>query len=191
MQSKRPQVGFIAKRRREVSAFAAAAEPTAPLPTTSFSLPSSSARCEAAWHEDMDKEVKFLQEKRFDNLVEAVLDGSVDPRRLTVSMLDLVVREVRRRQHEAGKDERKEARQAARAADRPPLFSGQKYVVEETLAVSLGEAFFSALAAQYPTATRVWDYFAATAFIVTDVVQYSKSIAWAVGLLGAAVMDVE
>ena len=189
MQSKRPQVGFIAKRRREVSAFAAAAEPTAPL--TSFSLPSSSSRCEETWHEDMDKEVNFLQQKRFDNLVEAVLDGSVDPQRLTVGMLDLVVREVRRRQHEAGKDERKEARQAARAADRPPLFSGQKYVVEETLAVSLGEAFFSALAAQYPTATRVWDYSAATAFIVTDVVQYSKSIAWAVGLLGAAVMDVE
>ncbi len=133
----------------------------------------------------------FLQEKKFDNLVEAVLDGSVDPRRLKVDMLDLVVREIRRRQHESAKDERKEARQAARAALGPPSFSGQTCMVEGALVASLGEPFLTALAQQYPTATRVWDCATATCFIVADVTAIAKSIAWAAGLRGAAVMDME
>ena len=177
------EVGFLEKRRRIIDA-AVVASPVSS--TALLSVP----RDHATWAAGHDKEFTFLLEKRFDRLVDAVLNGSQAPEKLSLEMLDIVVREVRRRKHESDAQGRKRQRQVDIAALKSPTFDNAKYFIDpDIMRMPDIDRLVGELRVAYPRSVHAQDRWEGDMLIAKDPVHLGMFNSWAVGLRGIAVVD--
>ncbi len=125
--------------------------------------------------------------KRFDALCDSVLNGSMDAEELSDDLLEIVVKEIRRRQRTRGKG-RKSAKPRAVKSVAP--ISGHQVYVELEEVSTLGEEMVSR-ALRSVGARRCEDRLQASFFWVRDPLHPGQWTDWHCGLSGGTLVDAD
>ena len=174
------EIGFLKRRRDAVSAMKSASSSSSSSRPVASSSVSMAAAAPLALTSSHEKELDHLREKEFDRLVDAVLNGSVQGERLPTDMLELVVREIRRRSRTATGPRVRKLREKP-AALRGAAFFFEPGVVDDDVRRAMCAHWRSAPVERH----------AATYFVVPDPTALPQRSAWACGLLGSWACDVE
>ena len=105
-------------------------------------------------------------------------------------MLDIVVREVRRRKHESDAQGRKRQRQVDIAALKSPTFDNAQYFIDpDIMRMPDIDRLVGELRVAYPRSVHAQDRWEGDMLIAEDPVHLGMFNYWAVGLRGIAVVD--